>query len=89
MFSLMTIPGASDQLTLALTGSISADVLPEIDRLITVKQGRVILDLSEVTLMDRVAARFLALQIERGVELVDCPGYLKHWIAREVKNGRK
>jgi ABC-type transporter Mla MlaB component len=84
MFSLMTISGASDRLTLALSGSVSADVLPEIDRLIRTRQGRVSLDLSEVTLIDRVSARFFASQMERGVELVDCPSYLKRWILREI-----
>ena len=76
-------------MTLALTGNVSQEVLPEIDRLIA--NGRqsdrsVTLDLSEVTLIDRVAARFFAEQIERGIELVDCPSYLKCWILREVSH---
>jgi hypothetical protein len=37
-----------------------------------------------VTLIDRRAARFFAEQLGRGVELVDCPNYLRHWITREM-----
>lgn len=75
-----------------LVGNVSADVLPEIYRLVDNgrrAQGRVSLDLSEVTLIDRMAARFFAEQLHRGVELVDCPNYLKHWISRETIDERK
>jgi hypothetical protein len=44
----------------------------------------VALDLGEVTLLDRAAVRFLAGQLRRGVELMNCPVYLKHWISREA-----
>ena len=44
----------------------------------------VVFDLSDVALMDRDAVRFFAGQIRRGVELVNCPGYLEHWISREI-----
>jgi hypothetical protein len=36
--------------------------------------------------MDRTAARFFAEQVQRGIELVDCPSYLKRWILREIIN---
>src|SRR5690349_15572111 len=75
MFSLSSIPDANGCVTLSLTGSVSEDVLPEIDRLIDSgkrAKGKVALDLSEVTLIDRVSARFFADQLQRGIELVDC-----------------
>jgi ABC-type transporter Mla MlaB component len=87
MFSVMTSSNSAGGLTLALIGRVSADVLPEIDRLVDDgrrRQGQVKLDLSEVTLIDRRAARFFAEQLGRGVELVDCPNYLRHWITREM-----
>jgi anti-anti-sigma regulatory factor len=89
MFSLTTLPKNNGCVTLALTGSVSEEVLPEIYRLIDCRKqidGRVALDLSEVTLMDRMSARFFAEQLQRGIELVDCPSYLKPWILREVRN---
>ncbi len=87
MFSLTATPKADGFVILALTGSVSEDVLPEIHRLIDA-DGRVALDLSEVTLMDRTAARFFAEQVRRGIELVDCPLYLRRWILREITNDR-
>ena len=79
------MPQADGFVIVALTGSVSEDVLPEIHRIIKTDR-RVALDLSEVTLMDRTAARFFAEQIQRGIELVDCPSYLKRWILREITN---
>src|ERR1700682_509332 len=72
---------------LALEGRVGADALPEITR--QIKNGKhnrrqVALDLGEVTLLDRAAVRFLAGQLRHGVELMNCPVYLKHWIAREA-----
>jgi ABC-type transporter Mla MlaB component len=86
MFSMTTRTDPSGRLRLALSGSVNADVLPEINEF--VDHGRhcsekVELDLSEVTLIDRMAARFFARQLRSGVELIDCPSYLKHWILRE------
>ncbi len=74
-------------LTLALEGNVSEDALPEIVRLIQdgeQSRRRVVLDLGDVTLMDRVAVRFFASQLRRGIELTNCPSYLKHWISRET-----
>lgn len=76
-------------MTLALEGSVGAGVLPEIERRMkTGKRSRkqVALDLGEVTLMDRGAARFFAGQLRRGVELKNCPVYIEHWISREASH---
>jgi ABC-type transporter Mla MlaB component len=89
MFSLTALPGSNGSITLALAGAVSEDVLPEVCRLIGCGQQsekRIVLDLSEVTLIDRGSARFFAEQMEQGIELVDCPIYLQRWILREVKH---
>ena len=86
MFTVTVHPNPTGSRTLALAGSVSADAVPEIDRLIKdVRHGRsqVVLDMGEVTLMDRVAVRFFARQQKRGVALVNCPGYIAHWISQE------
>ena len=87
MFSITVRPGESGSRTLALAGTIGADSVQKIHQLIKdVQQTRnpVVLDMGEVTLMDRVAARFLARQKKRGVALVNCPGYIAHWISQET-----
>jgi anti-anti-sigma regulatory factor len=86
MFTITVLPNPSGTSTLALAGSIGAESVQKIDRLIkNVQQTRspVVLDMGEVTLMDRTAARFFARQQRRGVALVNCPGYIAHWISQE------
>ena len=46
-----------------------------------------ILDLSEVTLVDLVVVRFLISCEDEGVELVQCPPYVREWILREREEG--
>ena len=77
----------SDSLILAIAGNVSQEALPEIALLID--HGRrdhekVILDLGEVTLIDPAAAQFFAEQFRGGVRLVNCPVYIRRWIARDT-----
>ena len=48
---------------------------------------RKILDLTEVTLVDIAAVRFLIRCENEGVELVHCPPYVREWIVRERAEG--
>lgn len=87
MFTATVASNQSDSLTLAIAGTVNQEALPEIALLID--HGRrdhekVILDLSEVTLLDRAAAQFFADQFQGGVRLVNCPVYIRHWIVREA-----
>jgi hypothetical protein len=43
---------------------------------------RVYIDLSEVTLVDRKAIQYFSTQTGRDVKIVNCPIYLKRWIAQ-------
>jgi len=86
MFTATVSSNQSDSLTLAIAGHVSEEALPEIALLIA--RGRrdhekVILDLSEVTLLDPAAARFFADQSQGGVRLVNCPVYIRRWIVRD------
>jgi ABC-type transporter Mla MlaB component len=86
MFTATVSSTQSDALILALAGNVSQEALPEIASLID--HGRqdhekVILDLSEVTLLDPAAAQFFAEQFRGGVRLVNCPVYIRRWIVRE------
>ena len=46
-----------------------------------------VLDLSEVTLVDLGVVRFLIGCDDEGVELVQCPPYVREWILRERAEG--
>lgn len=91
MFTAIVSSNQSDSLTLAIAGSVNQEALPEIALLIA--HGRrdyekVILDLSEVTLLDRAAAQFFADQSEGGIRLVNCPVYIRRWIVRDPNEDR-
>lgn len=86
MFKMTALSNPAGPVTLALSGHIEADALAELRQRIDDAgrmDRRVSVDLSEVTLMDRVAVRFLACQPAGGVELVNCPPYIERWISRE------
>ena len=48
------------------------------------EEGRVVaLDLTEVELVDRDAVRLLARTEGDGIELRQCPAYIREWVTRE------
>ncbi len=86
MCTMAVSSSQSNSVTLAVCGKVNADSLPEIGRFIENGQRnrqQVVLDLGEVTLLDRAAARFFGETLKRGVEVVNCPLYIKHWISPE------
>ena len=53
------------------------------EMLSTAAAGRIVLDLKDITLVDRAAVQFLARVQLAGTELVNCPEYVRSWIAAE------
>jgi anti-anti-sigma regulatory factor len=45
--------------------------------------GHIVLDLKDITLVDRAAVRFLARLEMAGTEIVNCPEYVRSWISAE------
>ena len=71
--------------TIWLNGRFSEEALPELDQSINTAQRaeqQILLDLSEVTLVDRKAVQYLAERAVGDVKLVNCPIYLLRWITR-------
>jgi hypothetical protein len=68
----------------ALSGRIEEGDLPELRELLDAeaKATKVALNLAEVKLVDREAIRFLAACETRGIELKDCPSYIRRWIGQ-------
>jgi len=69
--------------TLRLSGRIEEDHLAAIQEEIRRYHPRLAFNLGEATLVDGEVVRFLAEREMEGVELVDCPRYIREWIARE------
>jgi hypothetical protein len=72
---------------LRLSGRIESNLVASIRSAMIDGCGRKILDLSEVTLVDLGAVRFLISCEDEGVELVQCPPYVREWILRERAEG--
>jgi anti-anti-sigma regulatory factor len=72
--------------TLTLAGKCNGTALGELRRAIDRARRshkRVVIDLSEVTLLDRPSLQFLAAQTREDVQLTNCPEYIQPWIYRE------
>ncbi len=76
----------SGAVTLALAGKCSGGSLGELRRAIDKAkrmQKQIVIDMSEVTLVDRPSLQFLAAQMRDDVKLINCPEYIEPWISRE------
>ena len=63
----------------------SINALPELEQSITEARGaqqHVVIDLSEVTLVDRKTVQYFSEQADSDVKLVNCPAYLLRWITQ-------
>jgi anti-anti-sigma regulatory factor len=66
-----------------LIGRVRADNIAELSSQIVADDERTTLDLREVTIVDLAAVRFLLSCEKKGLELMNCPLYIREWIARE------
>jgi anti-anti-sigma regulatory factor len=86
---------ANDQVIFTLSGRIEAEHLEELQRVCSLETADrlLVLDLKDVTLVDRDAVKYLARCQANGVQLENCPAYIREWIKRESgqngKNGRR
>jgi hypothetical protein len=72
---------------LRLSGRIQSDHIACIQSAMNDGCTRRILDLSEVILVDIAVVRFLIRCEEEGIELVECPLYVRGWMLRERAEG--
>ena len=72
---------------LRLSGRLESDLIENIRSAMSEGGTHKILDLSEVTLVDLAAVRFLITCEAEGIELTHCPSYVREWIVRERVEG--
>ena len=68
---------------LRLSGQIEEAHLPAILAEVRANRPRLVFDLAEARLVDRAVVRFLAAREGEGIELVNCPRYIREWISKE------
>ena len=76
---------ANGQVVFKISGRLDGENLSGLKELIEseVANRRIVLDLSELTLVDQDAVRFLRQCDSNGIELKNCPPYVCEWIARQ------
>lgn len=82
MLKTRRTPG-DPSITIELIGHIGAEILPELKAQIDAAGRDLVLDMSEVTLVDLEAVRLLVDCQARGIQLRGCSAYIREWIARE------
>jgi anti-anti-sigma regulatory factor len=75
--------------TFTLSGRINEEQLVELQKLLAGeaegKSAPLVLDLADVRLVDREAVKFLAECEAGGVELRNCPPYVREWIGKKER----
>ena len=76
---------ANGKVVFTLSGRIEAEDVAELKRLFELESAdhRLVLDLRDVTLVDRDAVKFLARCEADAIQLENCPPYIREWIERE------
>lgn len=74
-----------ERVVFTLTGRIQAEQLSELQALVhsELPNHNLVLDLTEVKLVDRDAVRFLAQIEAQGARLRNCSAFIREWISRE------
>jgi hypothetical protein len=78
---------ANGKVVFTLSGRIEAEDVAELQRLFDLEgdADHLTLDLKDVTLLDRDAVKFLARREADGIQLDNCPAYIREWIERETE----
>lgn len=72
---------------LRLSGRIESHLIASIRSAMSDFCAHKALDLSEVTLVDLAVVRFLISCEDAGMELIQCPPYVREWMLRERAEG--
>ena len=71
------------EVILYISGRITAKDLDMLRDVLARETGAVAIDLGNVLLVDREVVKLLMISEGHGVELRNCPAYIREWIARE------
>ena len=73
------------EVVIKLSGRMDVENIAELETLVRKEADgrRIVLDLKDLTLVDRDAVRFLECCESDSIRLMNCPPYIREWIARE------
>jgi hypothetical protein len=70
-------------LILHISGQITGKDVDLLRSLLEQERSVVAIDLKDVLIVDREAIKLLAMRESNGVELRNCPPYIREWVTRE------
>jgi anti-anti-sigma regulatory factor len=74
---------SDDLVVLRLIGEIQSEDLDALKAQVNENPRRIQFDLDEIIRVDAMGVRFLNSSEESGVELLNCPPYIREWMKRE------
>jgi len=83
---------ANGKIVFTLSGRIEIEDVAELQRLLALELAdrNLVLDLTDVTLVDREAVKLLKQCEVDSIELENCPLYIREWVQRERgRNSRR
>jgi len=73
-----------------LSGEMDREHVSRLQDLLALEgQARIVLDLHDVTLVDREAVQYLASGDAARVQIVNCPDYVRRWIVGEKRQNNR
>jgi hypothetical protein len=78
-----------DQIVMRLIGRIESEHLHDLQAQLANETHTIVLDLSEIKLVNQAAIRFLRLREDSGIELRNCPAYVREWIRMDRRSGEE
>ncbi len=89
MLKITTVRENPESLRVGLCGQFTSENVPELEKALSgqTDSGKVALDLSNVTFVDRAAMVFLCGAKSRNVAIENIPSYVIRWIEQEGRCG--
>lgn len=72
-----------ESVLLSISGRITGPHVDVLRGLLEQETRAVVIDLKDVLLVNREAVKLLACSEAKGIELRNCPAYIREWVARE------
>jgi anti-anti-sigma regulatory factor len=83
---MLRITKAADgEVVFKLSGRMEAENIAELEALLSAESSgrQVVLELSDLTLVDQGVVSFLRRSEAEGIELKNCPAYVREWMKQE------
>jgi anti-anti-sigma regulatory factor len=90
VLKITTIRKSPEYLRVQLCGQLTGEYVPELEKALSndgMEAGKIALDLSSVTFVDREAMEFLCGARSRKVSIENIPSYVIRWIEQEGRCG--